>query len=155
MMTLLLRSFYSGIFACQDMDKTAFLLLLVLSNIVPLLALGSMAQRRPRKIQQARAQARALVQALTANQKPPFQPGFKVPALTCDGRTSNMCHYPPMCICPHRAAAEHEYMDPLNNWFYDKKTGKCQKTTSQGGCNIFEDEHLCEHYCMGIRREDK
>uniref|UniRef100_L7M9R6 Putative monolaris n=1 Tax=Rhipicephalus pulchellus TaxID=72859 RepID=L7M9R6_RHIPC len=114
------------------MDKTAFLLLLVLSNIVPLLALGSMAQRRPRKIQPARTQERALVQAPT----------------DCNGRIPKSCHYPKMCNCPK---PEERYMDSAEeHWYYDNVTGNCHQTTSRLGCNNFYEKKTCLWYCNKV-----
>uniref|UniRef100_A0A131YH91 Pancreatic trypsin inhibitor n=1 Tax=Rhipicephalus appendiculatus TaxID=34631 RepID=A0A131YH91_RHIAP len=129
------------------MDKTAFVLLLVFSNIVPLLAWGSMAQRWPRR-KQAPAQARALHNAPAALQK--SRVGYIVRNITCDGghpKKTKYCVFPELCSCPK--PKQEGYTRSPDRWYYDNDAKECQRiTANMDGCNNFDSEDQCQMHCM-------
>ncbi|KAL3237962.1 hypothetical protein MRX96_048150 [Rhipicephalus microplus] len=75
------------------MDKATFVLLLIFSNIVPLLAWGSMAQRWPRK-----RVAESKVQTLRQRRPGPSY-GRNYTVSDCKLKRGH-CIYPLACLCP-------------------------------------------------------
>uniref|UniRef100_A0A6G5A9E9 Putative bovine pancreatic trypsin inhibitor n=1 Tax=Rhipicephalus microplus TaxID=6941 RepID=A0A6G5A9E9_RHIMP len=128
------------------MNKTAFVVLLLLSNVVPLLAWGSMAQRWPRR--DTRRQVKAQMQ-------------YKAPAGLLRWPTYNMskcvrgsCVYPPMCHCPIPDVQGFlRYPEGEGPWYYNSTSHKCQESHhALHICNSFKDEKHCEERCAGAMK---
>nr|XP_037290403.1 uncharacterized protein LOC119185527 isoform X1 [Rhipicephalus microplus]XP_037290688.1 uncharacterized protein LOC119185991 isoform X1 [Rhipicephalus microplus] len=104
------------------MHKTAFVLLLVISNIARILSGGS---NDVHKVE------------TTA--------GF-----TCDGGTPKRCHYPSSCNCSKQELEEGD-TSSTGRWYFDSDKKTCNVSTkSLDGCNKFDTKGNCKWYCLRV-----
>uniref|UniRef100_A0A131YU58 Pancreatic trypsin inhibitor n=1 Tax=Rhipicephalus appendiculatus TaxID=34631 RepID=A0A131YU58_RHIAP len=133
------------------MDKTAFVLLLIFSNIVPLLAWGSTAQVWNRR-KSAPVQAHVQRQRRSARSSDLYS--YNTTKKSCQ---IGSCVYPPMCHCP--ITSEDAYMrfpedtEETGSWYYNNATNKCEQNKSGlNVCNNFRDQQHCEARCKGAEK---
>uniref|UniRef100_A0A224Y2A4 Pancreatic trypsin inhibitor n=1 Tax=Rhipicephalus zambeziensis TaxID=60191 RepID=A0A224Y2A4_9ACAR len=125
------------------MDKTAFVLLLIFSNIVPLLAWGSTAQVWNRR-KSAPVQAHAQRQRRSARSSNLYS--YTTTKQSCQ---NGGCVYPAMCHCPKPQGGGYErYTNETSPWYYNNATKKCEPSyQTLDVCNHFRDEQHCLMHC--------
>ncbi|KAL3211884.1 hypothetical protein MRX96_036188 [Rhipicephalus microplus] len=123
------------------MNKTAFVVLLLLSNVVPLLAWGSMAQWRPRQ------DPRRQVKAQTKQKVPTVL--LRRPSYNMSKCATGSCVYPPMCHCPIPDVQGFvRYQEDEGLWYYNSTSHECQESHhALNVCNSFSDKKHCEDRC--------
>uniref|UniRef100_C9W1E9 Serine proteinase inhibitor n=1 Tax=Rhipicephalus sanguineus TaxID=34632 RepID=C9W1E9_RHISA len=136
------------------MDKRAFVLILVLSNIVPLLAWGSLARvyRRPKTTAKTQQDIQPKAFAARSQYQRGAAKGYKVYQPKCYSRTSGTCIYPLLCLCrPRDELGFHRVTDADKRWYYNNSTGRCEeRMAAPNGCNDFHDKEMCERHCYNV-----
>ncbi|XP_075727638.1 uncharacterized protein LOC142768931 [Rhipicephalus microplus] len=132
------------------MDKTAFVLLLILSNVVPLLAWGSMAQLYPRQkpATPRHVAARPLKKAAKINTR-----WKNVTVPKCDGgKNFRKCFFPLLCLCKKPVeGGYYRVTQDQYRWYYNNNTNQCERhAAAPGGCNDFDDKKECDRHCWNV-----
>uniref|UniRef100_C9W1P4 Serine proteinase inhibitor n=1 Tax=Rhipicephalus sanguineus TaxID=34632 RepID=C9W1P4_RHISA len=124
------------------MYKGALVLILILSNIVPLFAWGAI---RPSWFRRTKATTTSRPRQVDGRNRTSYQ--FK-----CDGGKSGHCLYPHLCLCPKPPSGTYIRLPKEEfRWYYNKTTQKCeQHSTGVGGCNDFDSEERCNRHCFNV-----
>ncbi|KAL3211886.1 hypothetical protein MRX96_036189 [Rhipicephalus microplus] len=125
------------------MDKCAFLLILILSNALPLLAWP------PSWLHWLKN-----VTGWSTRTGNTHRRNHTVYKAVCDNRLSEICLYPLLCVCP-------KYDDGYlrkeeKRWYYNNTTNLCEmRMAVAGGCNDFESIDQCERHCFNATERSK
>ncbi|KAL3237961.1 hypothetical protein MRX96_048149 [Rhipicephalus microplus] len=136
------------------MDKCAFLLILILSNAIPLLAWPP--SWLPNWLKKVTGWSTRTVkpQNKTAAGNTHRQ-NYTFYKAVCDNRLSEICLYPLLCLCPKNDAYGYVRKEE-NRWYYNNTTNQCENHIAvAGGCNDFETIDQCKRHCFNASERSK
>uniref|UniRef100_A0A6G5A827 Putative kunitz n=1 Tax=Rhipicephalus microplus TaxID=6941 RepID=A0A6G5A827_RHIMP len=138
------------------MNKCAFLLILILSNAIPLLAWSPFwsSWKLPNWLKKITWSTRTVKQPNKTVTGNTHRQNYTFYKAVCDNRLSEICLYPLLCFCP-------KYDDGYlrkdeERWYYNNTTKRCEKRMAvAGGCNDFETWGQCNRHCFNATKMSK
>uniref|UniRef100_A0A6M2D5N8 Putative serine proteinase inhibitor n=1 Tax=Rhipicephalus microplus TaxID=6941 RepID=A0A6M2D5N8_RHIMP len=136
------------------MDKCAFLLILILSNAIPLLAWPP--SWLPNWLKKATGWSTRTVKPHNKTAAGhTHRRNHTVYKAVCDNRLSEICLYPLLCLCPKYDAYGY-VRNEGDRWYYNNITNQCVKRMAVAdGCNDFETIDQCERHCFNATERSK